>query len=625
MKEYTLNVDPRILELLGPNLYTNIYYVLAELIANAYDADAKNVYIISSKDAIRVEDDGHGMSYENGDIEKFLNVAGVSRTKEEEAFTRSGDRRKMGRKGVGKLAALSVSEAVDIMTIGNGEKSGFILSRRPLEGNKLQAIEDESIRFSYIKEQGTAIVMKNPQYRLHKTLNAVKRNLLKIFPLVNSGFKIHIIRGNDVEIIDSFNDNIMKELSTLISLGDNYANLSNLVPNLFPSKRAELVEKRESYTMPLSMKDTNGIEHEYVLEIAGWIGTYKTTRGRKAEMTDFPDNFISLYANKKMGEFNILPIVGQNKLNEVYVVGQLHIDLFELSELPDMALSNRQGYKSDDPRYEAATSYVRNTLLPDILKKRDFFTDLTKAQKKKEAAKSQKKHEDELKKIIDQFKLNVSKFVAENIQKIGVNAPQDVIEKVISDTINENVLDLGIKSLVDTQKKKILISQTYPDKSLADIVYKMLVYNNAPEEDILYTNCDDEVCRIPEGYSIYGYLRDFFVESYSTQKIFVLFVTSENTKSSWGAITEVGASWITQIDHKVFNIPPFRPEHPLDDESQWHSTMRNIEVNELWMSPLSADVFCQKIESVCDRIGYIKKNRTENLEYLKQLISIRLR
>ena len=46
-KEYKLNIDPRILELLGPSLYTNIYYVLAELIANAYDADAHNVYIIA--------------------------------------------------------------------------------------------------------------------------------------------------------------------------------------------------------------------------------------------------------------------------------------------------------------------------------------------------------------------------------------------------------------------------------------------------------------------------------------------------------------------------------------------------------------------------------------------------
>lgn len=83
-----------------------------------------------------------------------------------------------------------------------------------------------------------------------------------------------------------------------------------------------------------------------------------------------------------MGEFNILPIVGQNKLNEVYIVGQLYVDLFELSELPDMALSNRQGYKSDDIRYETVIKYVRETLLPDILKKRVLYTDLTKAAKK---------------------------------------------------------------------------------------------------------------------------------------------------------------------------------------------------------------------------------------------------
>jgi hypothetical protein len=623
MKEYTLNVDPRILELLGPNLYTNIYYVLAELIANAYDADAKNVYIISNKDDIRVEDDGHGMSYENGEIRKFLNVAGVSRTREEDSLTRSGTRRKMGRKGVGKLAALSVSESVDITTIVNGEKSGFILSRRPLEGNKLQAIDENNISFSYIKEHGTSIIMRNPQYRLHKTLSAVKRNLLKIFPLVDSNFKIHIVRGNEHETIDRFDENIMTQLSTLITLGTNYSNLSNLVPNLFSSKRSELVEQRDAYIIPITMEDNNGIKHEYPLKIVGWIGTYKTTRGRKVEITDFPDNFISLYANKKMGEFNILPIVGQNKLNEVYVVGQLHVDLFELSELPDMALSNRQGYKSDDLRYETVINYVRKTLLPDILRKRELFTDLTKAQKKQEATESQKKHEEELRNLINKFRTNASKLAAENIQKIGANAPQDVIEKVIFDTINENVPSLGIKSLVDSQKKKILISQTYPDKALADIVYKMLVFNNVPEEDILYTNCDDEVCRIPEGYSVYGYLRDFFVESYSNQKIFVLFITSENTKQSWGAITEVGASWITQIDHKVFNIPPFRPEHPLDDESQWHCTIRDTSINELWMSPLSADIFCQKIEAVCEKIGYAKQARENNKEYLKLLISIR--
>src|SRR5581483_896823 len=99
-KEYSINIDPRILELLGPNLYTNVYYVLAELVANAYDADAKNVYIIANKDDIRVEDDGHGMSYAKGDVRRYLDVAAESRTTEKDSLTRSRTRRKMGRKGV---------------------------------------------------------------------------------------------------------------------------------------------------------------------------------------------------------------------------------------------------------------------------------------------------------------------------------------------------------------------------------------------------------------------------------------------------------------------------------------------------------------------------------------------
>jgi hypothetical protein len=623
-KEYEINVDPRILELLGPNLYTNIYYVLAELIANAYDADAKNVYIISDKDSISVEDDGHGMSYENGDIKKFLNVAGVSRTKDNDSQTRSGNRMKMGRKGVGKLAALSVSESVDVLTISNGEKSGFVLARRPANGNKLQALNDAEISFQFIKEQGTSIVMKFPQYRFHKTLSAVKRNLLKIFPLVSNDFIIHIIRGKEEEVIDSFDDKIMNELCAVITLGDHYSSLANLVPQTFPKRRDDLVEKRPSYTTPLTLMDNEGKEHEYNLEIVGWIGAYLTTRGRKAEVTDFPDNFISLYANKKMGEFNILPIVGQNKLIEVFVIGQFHVDLFELSELPDMALSNRQGYKSDDKRYEAVISYVRDKLLPEIVGKRALYVNLRKAKEKTESLNAQKAKEDELKKEIEKFKDNASKSAAENIMKLGINAPREAVEKAISDSINSNSPELGIKTVVDSNKKKVLISQTKTDKPLSDVIYSMLIFNNVPAEDILYTNCDDEISRVPDGYPVYKYLRDFFVESYSTQRIYVLFVTSDNFKKSWGAITEVGAAWITQIDNKIFNIIPGRPEHPLDDETEWHNTNKDGAPHfELWMTKLDVDIFCVKVENMCDKLGYTKKSRDDNKNYLGTLVQIR--
>lgn len=625
-KEYKLNIDPRILELLGPSLYTNIYYVLAELVANAYDADAHNVYIIANKDDITVEDDGTGMSYNNGDVQKYLNVAAVSRKTNEDAET-ALERKKMGRKGVGKLAALSVSENVLIKTISDKEKSGFILSRHIGSDNLLTPLSDDQITFEKITGNGTAIVMQKPQYKLHSSLKAIKRNLLKIFPLVNENFKIHIIRGNERETIDSFDKEMITELSTLITLGDEFKYLCEYFNTPFSGKKDDLLRKKDSATIPISMKDRKGEEHAYNVEIKGWIGTYKSTRGRKAELTDFPDNFISLYANQKMGEFNILPFVGQNKLPEVYVVGQLHVDIFELTELPDMALSNRQGYKSDDPRYQAVLDYVRKILLPDILKMRDIFVSLGKKKKEEAKLEQQRQKEAFFRRSVDIFRKNTAKKAAAKISdRLGISTEQvEAVENILSEEINSNSPDMGIKSIIDSQKKKILISQTYPDKDLADIVYNMLVFNNVPPEDIIYTNCDDEISRIPEGdvgsSGIYNYLRDFFVDSYSTQKMYVIFVTSHNTKRSWGALTEVGAAWITQIEHKIFNIHDFRPEHPLDDEQQWHTSFRDSD-NNLYMSKLSADMFSQKIEYICDKLGYRKKARHENKAYLETLVKI---
>ena len=53
-KEYPIKISPEILELLGPSLYTNIYYVLAELVANSYDADAENVWVTMSDSSITI-------------------------------------------------------------------------------------------------------------------------------------------------------------------------------------------------------------------------------------------------------------------------------------------------------------------------------------------------------------------------------------------------------------------------------------------------------------------------------------------------------------------------------------------------------------------------------------------
>ena len=121
--------------------------------------------------------------------------------------------------------------------------------------------------------------------------------------------------------------------------------------------------------------------------------------------------------------------------------------------------------------------------------------------KKKKKLEQQRQNEASFKKSVDTFRKNTAKKAAQKISsRLGISTEQaDEVEAILSDEINTNSPDMGIKSIIDSQKKKLLISQTYRDKDLADIIYNMLVFNNVPPEDIIYTNCDDEVSRIPEG------------------------------------------------------------------------------------------------------------------------------
>lgn len=615
-KEYHLEIDPAILELLGPSLYTNIYYVLAELIANAYDADAHNVYIIETKDAIIVEDDGLGMSYMHGGVQKFLSVAKETRTTEEESYSPSG-RARMGRKGIGKLAALAVSEKVNVLTIVGDDKSGFVLSRRVHADGMLTPIPEDKIKFNRVEGNGTAIQMLNPQYELNKGINTIKRNILKMFPIVNKDFQIHIIKDGKEETIKEFDKTIVDELAALMTFGDS-KNLSKSFVTEFENIKNDLLKINEAIVKEITIRNRDG---EYVkknLVIKGWIGAYKSTRGRKTTIEEFPDNFISLFSNGKMGEFNIIPRVGQNRLQEVYVVGQFHVDLFEATDLPDMALSNRQGYKSDDIRYTTAIAIIRD-LLVEIVDAREKYADEKDKDKKKKKIAQQKSDEAEFKKSVDSFKYEVAKEVSDSLKDTQEETETlDLVSKII----DKHSISLGLKPKIDAAKKKILISQTKADRDLSESIYQMLLYNGILKQDIIFTNSLDEEARIPEGISVFDYLREFFVESYSNKKMYVIYVTSEEMSKKWGTVTEVGANWVTQGSHKIFNISPFRPEHPLDDESVWQSSSRDEVKKELQMDELNADIFCVKIEEICRELGYVCKSREENMNYLKTLVTV---
>ena len=621
-KDYKINIDPRILELLGPSLYTNIYYVLAELIANAYDADASNVYIIEDEESITVEDDGTGMSYSKGDINRYLNVAVETRTPTENIFTESGKRKRMGRKGVGKLAALSVSENVHVMTAKEGELSGFVLSRKIGENNKLIPLEEEDIQFKIIQGNGTSIVMMQPQYGLHKTPQAIKKNLLKIFPLINKDFKIHLIKKKKKPVtIESFDNEMIKELGGIYIFGEDFKHLKdNFNSELDDKYNSKMINISEGIKKDIYLKDSSSNKNKYTLEILGWIGIYRSTRGRKSDPEDFPDNFISLLSNKKLGEFNILPAIGKNRLNEVYIVGQLHVDLFENPELPDMALSNRQGYKSDDKRYIEALALIREKILPKATDLRAQYATFKKTEQSKQKLVKQQLQEAELGQKVEEYKRSASNSAAQEIISGLTDADQDKVQNIIQNKLNEFLPIVGLKQKVDRQKRKIMISHDRSDKDLADVIYKMLIFNNIQGEDIIYSTCDDYISRIPEGTSIFDYLRDFFVNSYSDEKIYVIYVTSDSMSKSWFTVSEVGAGWIAKSKHKIFNVNSHVPKRPLDIDKTWHNS--KIKNNNVYMTDLSVDDFAIKIIDICNEIGAKPKDLNSNKKELSRHILI---
>src|SRR3989344_5622313 len=121
---------------LGLQMYSGPVPAIAELIANAWDAMAKDVKVklpmnrpLKSSDEVVVEDDGHGMTYEECN-DKYL-VVGRDRRKAEgdlsQTYKGMARRRLMSRKGIGKLAGFGIASKVEVRTIKNGLVTHFLM------------------------------------------------------------------------------------------------------------------------------------------------------------------------------------------------------------------------------------------------------------------------------------------------------------------------------------------------------------------------------------------------------------------------------------------------------------------------------------------------------------------
>lgn len=481
-KHYYVDFGPELLQLLGPNLYTNIYYVLGEIIANAYDADAQNVYILydTNKNTIIVEDDGTGMTYDQFNS-KFLPIGITSRNDDDNTYSESGQRKRMGRKGIGKLAALSVAERVKVISVRNGEKSGCVLSLNISTKNadgkyEIPAIPEDQIHFLKIdtSKSGSAIIMENSRYSINKTIDSAKRNISLIFPFACKTFKIHLenLTTGATATIDDTTMDIVKLSDALLTFSDEdseYNDYLNALHNAFDEGRyyrilqqTLIVDKLPAQKIlhkaltaikeKMSLTTNSGEQKPFDLAISGWIATFASSSDKKRN-TDFPVNHISIIANDKLGQFDILPDISTDRMGEAYVVGQFFVDLLEETQLPDIAASNRQGYKEDDPRFEKTLELIRKNALRPILelkaeatKEKNYIRDQDKANK---ARASKEAFDQSIREVIEHPDF---KKVIHDSQPV-----KQALEKAweLKDTLKDTY-------------KKVMISHSSDDKELID-------------------------------------------------------------------------------------------------------------------------------------------------------------
>lgn len=144
MRILKLKYHGRIIDQLGIQMYQSPVAAIAELISNAWDADAENVWIslptsLHDTAELTIRDDGIGMTFKECD-ERYLNV-GWCRRVDDPGQKSPGGRPVLGRKGIGKFAGFGIAYVVHVETTSKatGERTSFELDIEKLRSNEYVA------------------------------------------------------------------------------------------------------------------------------------------------------------------------------------------------------------------------------------------------------------------------------------------------------------------------------------------------------------------------------------------------------------------------------------------------------------------------------------------------------
>ncbi|MBU3906215.1 TIGR02391 family protein [Patescibacteria group bacterium] len=197
-----MSFDPNTIEHLGVRMYSTLPPVMAELIANAYDADAELVEIEllnNGEKKVIVRDDGFGMSFEDINS-KFLRIGRPRRQEENGNVTPKG-RKAIGKKGIGKLSFFGIANKIIVSTKKEKKWNVFELDWESIKKSSGGNYSPRIIKYNEEckDDSGTEIILeigRKSDFDPHK----IAKSLSKIF-IFDKDFKVSIKHNNGEQVV----------------------------------------------------------------------------------------------------------------------------------------------------------------------------------------------------------------------------------------------------------------------------------------------------------------------------------------------------------------------------------------------------------------------------------------
>ncbi len=558
------------LKMFGKQLYSNVGAAISELVANGFDAGANDVYVVidaRNKSAATVEilDNGEGMSPEH--IQKNYVKIGYNKREHEKNSDTA-----MGRKGIGKLAALYMSNKFIIVSkTENNECSSWELDVTKIENDDdppdLVQIADAELQQAQCfdiwnaQKTGTFIYLENVDLGGfgQRGLESIRKRLSNYFLLDELQKNIYImVILNDTtprEFVKVEKQIAFKNMVCIYA--SDTSRFENLKSNVFSIEYTNKLKQTKEYEETTTIKELEsakdnftisgeiavaGVTKRYVL--SGWVGVHCTIDEDKAKKNDdayfkssfYNPNQLRLYVRNKLAVANMREYLGIKQAFANYIEGEVSFDILDDNDMPDIATAGRQDYDTADPRFLKLCELLK-VIGDSLVRSRQALADKLKDERNASDMK-----------ISTAAKKNFAVGFAQAVHRLPI-AQADKSE-LINTTVNQLEGELEAKG-----QYTVFISHSSQDKFLSDFFYHYLVKRgfNGDMKDL--DNC--EVFYSSAGMdkdsmkSLANTIRDFLIAKDND----VLMVTSSGYNDSEFCMFEGGAVWATKADkHRLIAI-----------------------------------------------------------------------